>query len=143
MKVKLLLRAAAFLIFIHLLGHAAGHMGWKHPKDQKMQEVVNTMLDYHAKFMGASQSMGDYFNGYSLSLFLVFGLSIWVLWWVAGLTSIQPKIVKGILLPFALLYLGLGVIEWVYFFPFAAILSMTAGICILVALLSLPAEKKI
>jgi hypothetical protein len=142
MKSGLLLKIAAILIFIHLLGHSAGHMGWKHPKDPKMQEVVNTMLDYKAPFMGASRSMGDYFHGYSLTLFFVFGMSICILWLLAGFAEEQPLIAKKIGYPLGIAYLGIGIIEAVYFFPFAAGISLLAGLMIIIALMRLPAISK-
>ncbi len=142
MKPKLLLKIAAILIFIHLLGHSAGHMSWKHPKDPKMQVVVNTMLDYKAPFMGASRSMGDYFHGYSLTLFFVFGMSICMLWLIAGFVNEQPLIAKKIGYPLGIAYLGIGIIEAVYFFPLAAGISLLAGLIVVVALLRLPSISK-
>jgi hypothetical protein len=136
MKAKLLLRIAAGLILIHLLGHSRGHSSWDKPEDQKMQDVVDVMKGYKGEFMGASQSMADYFNGYSLILFVVFAMSIFQLWIASGNLETDSTIVKKMLYPVSFAYIGFSIIELVYFFPFAAGISFLAGIFILWATIS-------
>ena len=133
MKSKVLLRIAAGLIFIHLLGHGVGHSGWDTPADPKMQEVVTVMKSHKSEFMGATQSMADYYNGYSLILFVVYSMSIFLLWFVSGFVREQPTIAGNILYTIGTAYLIFGVIEFVYFFPFAAAMSFFAGVLTLVA----------
>jgi hypothetical protein len=137
MKAKLLLRIAAVFILFHLLGHTLGHLTWDKQEDPRMQEVVNAMISYKTEFMGAAKSMGDYFNGYSLILFFVFGMSICILWFASGFINEQKQIAKKILYPFGVMYLAFGVIEFMYFFPFAASISAGVGILILISLLTL------
>ncbi|HTF80277.1 MAG TPA: hypothetical protein VL947_01075, partial [Cytophagales bacterium] len=92
MNSKLLLRIAAGSIFVHLLGHTMGHLTWKTPEDNQIKEVVTQMLTHKATFMGATRSMGDYFEGYSLILFFVYGMSIALLWLISSLSSENPAI---------------------------------------------------
>src|SRR4051812_10912589 len=120
MKSKLLLRIAIAFIFVHLLGHSIGHVGWDKPKDPKMQEVVQAMKGYSGEFMGATKSMADYYNGYSLIMFVVFVMSIFLLWTVSGFIETNRSIAVRILYPMAAAYITLSAIEFVYFFPFAA-----------------------
>jgi hypothetical protein len=136
MKAKWFLRIAAVLIFIHLLGHSMGHAGWDKPKDPRMQEVVNAMKSYEGQFMGASQSMADYFNGYSLILFLVLVMSAAQLWIASGVIDSNREITKKLLYPLAVAYFGFSIVEFVYFFPFAAGISFLAGLSTLLAVLS-------
>jgi hypothetical protein len=131
MKSKLLLRSAAFFILMHFSGHLMGHLGWDKPKDPKMQEVVNTMKGYESQFMGATKSMADYFTGYSTMLFFVFGTNILVLWFASGFIETNRSIAAKVLYPFALCNLSFAVIEYIYFFPFAAAISFLAGMCTL------------
>ena len=133
MKPKLLLRIAAVLILIHLLGHGVGHSAWDKPQDSKMQEVVTVMKSYKGEFMGATQSMADYYNGYSLMMFVLYGMSIILLWLLSRIVKEQPAIVGNILYTIGTSYLIFGVIEFVYFFPFAAAMSFFAGVLTLVA----------
>jgi hypothetical protein len=133
MKTKLFLRIAAIMIMVHLLGHTVGHFTWDKPDDTQMKRVVNSMLEYKAEFMGATRSMGDYFNGYSLMMFFVFGMSISILWYASNFPDNQKAITRKILYPIGIAYVAFGVIEFYNFFPFAAIMSLGAGVLILIA----------
>lgn len=133
MNSKVLLRIAAGLILIHLLGHSVGHAGWDAPEDPKMQEVVTVMKSYKGEFMGATQSMADYYNGYSLMLFVLYGMTIFLLWFLSGFVREQPVIAGSLLYTIGTSYLLFGVIEFVYFFPFAGSISFLAGVLTLIA----------
>lgn len=139
MKSKTLLRIAAALIAVHLLGHSVGHLTWDQQEDPQMQEVVNSMKEYSAGFMGATRSMADYYHGYSLIMFGLFGMTIAILWIVSGFLTQQRAIAAKVLFPVALAYLAFGIVEYITFFPFAAALSFLAGT---LTLLSVTVVKK-
>lgn len=130
MKSKILLRIACVLILVHLLGHTMGHLQWDKPKDPKMKEVVDVMKGYSSEFMGATKSMASYFEGYSVILFFVFGMTIMILWSVSGFIETNRPIAIKILYPIAITYLAFGVVEYLYFFLFAASISFLAGVCV-------------
>ena len=134
MKARLWLRIACVLILIHLLGHAVGHATWDTPEDPDMQEVVDTMIGYETDFMGATRSMADYFNGYSLIMFFVYAMSICILWFASDFPDSNKAMTRKILYPIGFAYLAFGVIEFLHFFPFAAAMSLGAGILILFAI---------
>lgn len=142
MTPKTLLRIASILIAIHLAGHTLGHLGWDKPEDPKMQEVVTAMKTHEAEFMGAVKSMGDYYNGYSLMIFGLFGMTMLILWFTGNLIDQQPAIAKRILVPIGIAYLYFGIVEFVSFFPFAAATSLLAGILMLVAVLMKPKVRQ-
>lgn len=142
-KVKILLRVSSALIFIHLFGHLMGHLSWKTPQDPKMQETVKAMVENKADFMGAFRSLADYYQGYSLILFFVYGLSIWVLWVLSNHTNNESRLVKNLLITFGITYIAFGVIEFCQFFPFAAIVSTLAGVSILGSVCFLQTKKQI
>jgi hypothetical protein len=130
MKSKILLRIACVLILIHLLGHSMGHLQWDKPKDPKMKEVVDLMKSYSSQFMGATKSMANYYEGYSLIMFFVFAMTILILWSASNFIDTNKDIAVKILYPIAIAYLAFGVIEYFYFFIFAASISFLAGICV-------------
>lgn len=130
MKSKNLLRIACVLILVHLLGHSMGHLQWDKPKDPKMKEVVDAMKGYSTEFMGASKSMANYFEGYSIILFFVFGMTIMILWSVSSFIESNKPIAIKILYPIAITYIAFGVVEYLYFFLFAASISFLAGVCV-------------
>ena len=130
-KAKLLLYLASLSIFIHFVGHVIGHSSWKTPKDANMQNVVNAMVENKANYMGALRSLADFYHGYSLILFVLYILSIWILLvLVNNLRRNDLRLVKNILFPLGLAYTIFGIIEFYQFFPFAAIISTLAGLSI-------------
>ena len=134
MKSKLLLRIAAAFILIHLLGHTMGHLSWDKSEDPKQQEIINNMKSYKTDFMGAVKSIGDYYNGYSLILFFVYGMTIWILIVASANINEQRALISKLLLPVAITYMSFGVIEYISFFPFAASMSFLAGLCVMLAI---------
>jgi hypothetical protein len=128
MKAKVLLRIAAALILIHLIGHSVGHATWDKPEDPKMLDVVTAMKSYESEFMGSVKSMADYYNGYSLLIFGVYAMSLALLWVTSGFVHEQTAIAKKILYPLGLTLLFFGVVEFMFFFPFAACMSFLAGV---------------
>jgi hypothetical protein len=134
MTPKILQRIAAIVILVHLLGHTVGHIMWDNPDDPKMQEVVNAMKGYESDFMGARKSMADYYEGYSWEIFFLYGMTISILWVVSGFKQDDKAMTKKLLYPIAIAYMAFGVIEFIHFFPFAASLSMIAGILIALSL---------
>lgn len=130
-KSVIALRVACVFIFIHLAGHFFGHTEWETPLDPKIQEVVNSMIVNKAEFMGVDRSMADFYNGYSYILFGVYILSIWVLWVLSMGIKKGSGTSKRAVLPFGIIFLAFGAIEFIYFFPFAAIISSLAGLLIL------------
>ena len=137
MRAKVWLRVACVFILIHLIGHGIGHSMWDKPEDPRMQAVVDTMAGYDSEFMGATWSMADYYNGYSLILFFVYALSISIIWFTSNAQPVHHPLVKRILYPMAFAWIAFGVIEFIYFFPFAASISLGAGLLILAAMFRL------
>ncbi|SKB77655.1 LIC_13387 family protein [Dyadobacter psychrophilus] len=135
MSSKILLRIAAALIVVHLLGHSVGHSTWDEPEDPKMGAVVKVMKSYSANFMGASKTMAEYYHGYSLMIFGLFIMTILLLWSISGFVNEQKNIANKLLLPIGIIYILFGVVEFRYFFPFAAGISLCAGLCTLLAVI--------
>jgi hypothetical protein len=137
MKAKLLIRIAAVLILIHMLGHGFGHFTWQNTDNPVKQEVIKQMFSHEFHFMGTMRSMGDYYRGYSLLLLPVYAMSIVLLWLIANASDTQRRLCRQLLYPIAGAYLFFGAIELTYFFPFAAAMSLGAGLLCVGAILLL------
>lgn len=133
MSKKILLRIAAIVVFIHLLGHTIGHLAWDKPKDPKMNEVVMAMKGYSANFMGAVRSMADYYNGYSVIMFGVYVMTIMILWILSGAPREYEKLVNRLVLPMGVVYMFFAGTEFIFFFPFATTISCLAGLLMLLS----------
>jgi hypothetical protein len=137
MKPKLLLRIAAVAILIHILGHMMGHSKWKEPADPVRQEVVRQMLENKAPFMGSVRSMGDYYEGYSLCITATLIMMMLIAWSLSGTASENPAVTSKALLPLSLCLIAFSVVEFIYFFAFAASISLVAGVLVGAASLQL------
>ena len=134
MKPRLFLRIAALCILIHLIGHFFGHFSWRETPDPVKQEVIRQMTGPKFEFMGVMRSMGDYFEGYGLILFIIYGMSIALILSAIRYSDSNHDIARQVLTPIGIGFVAMGVIEFVYFFPFAASLSLGAGVFIILAI---------
>jgi hypothetical protein len=129
MKQKILLRAAAVLMLLHTIGHSMAAFTWKDAPNSAVRQVIDGMLANHYDFMGRQVSMGDFYMGFIIIMIGVLLLISVVLWLLSndtvGALSGQLRTVLAIFL------LVLAVIEYIYFFPLPAVLSLLAGICTL------------
>ncbi|MDN5285533.1 MAG: hypothetical protein JWR38_1807 [Mucilaginibacter sp.] len=124
---KIALRIAAVLILLHTLGHTVGALTWKNAPNVRVAAVVTGMENEHFDFMGRSLTLASFFNGYGYSMIGVFLLISILLW----LLSSAP--VRSMILLLGLFLVILAIIEFIYFFPFAAAFSLLAGISTLFA----------
>jgi len=132
MKPKILLRIAAILMFLHTIGHTIGALSWKEAPNAAVAQVVNGMLTNHFNFMGRSVSIGSFYDGYGFTMILVM-LLISIMLWVLSSQTNNNLAVKFIQL-LGVFLLAMGVLEYIYFFPFAAAFSLLAGVCTVWAL---------
>lgn len=128
MKPKTVLRIAALLMLLHTAGHTAGALSWKTAPNSRVAAVVAGMQHEHFQFMGRSASLASFYEGYGFSMIGVLLLISLLLWMLAT----QP--VRPMLLVLGLFLLFLSVIEFIYFFSFAAAFSLLAGLLTLMGL---------
>lgn len=129
MNVKILLRIASGLLIFHLVAHMLGHSGWKRADEPLKQEIINKMIGHEFPFMGAERSMGDYFEGYGYASTVALAFMAAVLWIISGGLNTNKELSYRVLLSLALALLFWSIIEFIYFFPFAA--SITLLSCLL------------
>lgn len=133
MNPKLLLRISSVVIFLHDVGHTLGHLSWKETTDAAKMEVIRQMTANKFPFMGTVRSMGDYFDGFSLAASLALLLIASILWLVSGYAAQNKKLSTNILTAVAIFLLAWGIVELIYFFPFAAAFSLLGMVLTIVA----------
>ncbi|HEY4289504.1 MAG TPA: hypothetical protein VGN00_20525 [Puia sp.] len=130
MNPKILLRIASVLMFLHMIGHSFGALSWKNAPDPTVGRLISSMQTTHFAFMGRSVTLAGFYEGYGLTMIFVLLLISVVLWLLSTATGDLP----ARLLPlFAVFLLFLGIIESIYFFPFAAGISLLAAVCTFIA----------
>ena len=133
MTTKVLLRIASLLMLFHLVGHSFGQNGWKKNNDPVMREVAHWMTAPKFPFMGVSRSMGDYFDGYGYTASVSLALFAVLLWLASVKVVTQGRAMEKEVFVLAIALLSFSGIEFLYFFPFAAIISLVAGLLTLVS----------
>ena len=133
MKPKLLLRIAASLIFIHSVLHTIGMSTWKDTTDPVEKTVVDQMTGHKFPFMGAIHSLGENFDGFGYACTIALFLIAAILWVVSGEIGQRTGLVKKVVFIVAVSLIAWGVDELIFFFPFAAIITLTAAALTLIS----------
>jgi hypothetical protein len=142
MKPKLLLRLSIAFLVIHLLGHSIGHFSWKDSQgNTEREEVIRQMTEHKFDFMGANRSLGDFYEGYSALILIKYLVFILLLWSILVFAEQHPNIARRLLAPISLGLIAFGVLEFVYFFPFAASMSMLAGVAAFLSMFGLKQQS--
>ena len=134
MKPKILLRIASILMFLHTAGHTMGALTWSEAPNARVAQVVKGMQTVHFAFMGKQVTLAMFFNGYgfiNIGVLLMISAMLWLLSGDAG-----NKLFGGFAVLLGVFLLFMGVLEYIYFFAFAAAFSVLAGVCTLAALIS-------
>jgi hypothetical protein len=129
MKPKLLLRIAAILILIHGVLHTMGFSQWKQDPDPAKHELIKQMTGQRFPFMGTSRNMGEYYDGFGYAGSIALILIALLLWIVSGELTSNPSLAKKVIVVISVSLLAWGTDELIYFFPFAAGLTLVASIC--------------
>jgi hypothetical protein len=127
---KILLRIASILMFTHLIGHSIGQNGWKNATDPVQKEVGRQMMGPKFPFMGVSRSMGDYFDGYGYITSAALLLFIVLLWIASSAVSLAAAFLTRVVLTLAFGLLAISIVEFIYFFPFAAGTTLLASLLV-------------
>jgi hypothetical protein len=127
-KPKTLLRVASLMMFLHTIGHTIGALTWKKDPASSIQQVVDDMISHKFIFMGALRSIGDFYEGYGMTMIFVLLLLAVLLWQLSAISVKHPAPAARLLIPISLSLLAIALIEFRYFFLLATALSLIAGL---------------
>lgn len=133
MKPKILLRISAILIFIHSALHTFGFTTWKEAPDPIYKTIVDGMTGHKFPFMGAVRSLGDFYEGFGYASSIALLLIAVILWFVSGETNRSANLSKKIIYTVGIALVTWGIDELIYFFPFAAVITLTAAVLTLLS----------
>jgi hypothetical protein len=137
MNPKILLRIASVTMFLHLIGHSFGNASWKKTNDPLKIKVIGVMTDYKFPFMGSIRSFGENFTGYGYAVSLLLILLSLLLWIISSSLNLPSNFISKILVTIFICLLGLSVDEFVFFFPFAAGMSLFSAFLTGIAVLQI------
>lgn len=110
-----------------MIGHTMSHSKWKQAVEPQKQEVIRQMTEYKFPFMGKERSMGDYYEGYGWAGTITLILMAVILWIVPEATAETKQLSLKIALTVTLSLLAWCMMEFLYFFPFAASMTLLAA----------------
>jgi hypothetical protein len=128
MKPKIILRLASLSMLLHTIGHTIGALSWKKDPDPNIQQVVDTMISHKFIFLGALRSIGDFYEGYGMTMIVVLLLMTILLWQLSTTYILYPAPSAKLLQPISLALLIIALIEFKYFFFLPGTLTGIAGI---------------
>jgi hypothetical protein len=131
MKPKLLLRIASVIMLLHTVGHTFGALSWKNAPNAAVAAVIAGMEREHFNFMGRSSTIAGFYEGYGfINIFVLLLLSV-LLWLLSG--QAENPAARSISAVLGIFLVIMAACEYIYFFPLAAIMSLIAGVCVLLA----------
>ena len=144
MKAKLLLRIAAVIMLLHGVGHTMGVATWQNPRNMtsmgEYQQVVEKMQEVQFSFMGKDHStMADFYSGFGYGgtiLLLLCAALLWVL------SSWRGKSISKLLWIIGIAIVALGIVETIYFFPFAVSFCVVSAALVFIAIFKLKKTAK-
>ena len=128
MKPKLLLRIASVIIFLHATGHFLGVVNATKGETDEENMVIHAMTEHRFPVMGAVHSFADFLHGFGWigEVFLL--MTAYLLWFTGSLAAVQPAISRKLSAVLFISLLSQTILEIIYFFPVAYVLSLIATV---------------
>jgi hypothetical protein len=128
MKPKLLLSIASVIIFLHAIGHFLGVFNATKGDTDEENMVIRAMTDHRFSVMGAVHSFADFLHGFGWvgEVFLL--LTAYLLWFTGSLVADQPAISRKLSAALFISLLTQTILEFIYFFPVAYVMSLIAAL---------------
>jgi hypothetical protein len=127
-------------MFLHDVGHTFGALSWKNTADPLKQQVINSMVEHKFLFMGANRSMSNTMDGYGFAAILALLLFSIILWVLSDSAVQNPRLVKKLLIPISIILLAWGIIELIFFFPFAASFTLLAMVFTVISIFQIKSK---
>ena len=129
MNSRVLYRVSAVLILLFDLGHSAG-VPWSDPA-----WGVNTtaMRSSHFQVLGFSRTYWDFYVGFGLIVSVFLLLAAVLAWQLGGLPAQTLRLLRGTAWIFALCFVAMSVLNWLYFFTIPIIFSVLITVCLAAA----------
>lgn len=131
MRVSLLYRVASGLLVLFAVGHTLGFQR----TDPKWgaDSVVGSMRTTRFSVDGFSRTYWDFFTGFGLfvTIFLLFAVIL--AWQLGGLTKDQLTLLPVVTWAFAICFVGIAILSWMYFFIIPGVFSSVIALCLVLA----------
>ena len=140
MKSKIWWRVASGLTMFFAAAHTAGILN---PARQGPEEdaLLDHMRSYHFQIMGATRTYWEFFFGFGLFLTAALVVVSLLSWKMGAVSDKDPGLALQLGWPLLCGQVAFAVLSWKYFFLAPALVSSTASLCTLFALLARPSPR--
>ena len=131
MRVSLLYRVASGLLVLFAIGHTLGFR--RTDPSWGADSVVESMRTTRFNVDGLSRTYWDFFTGFGLfvTAFLLFAAIL--AWELGGLGKDQLMFLSIVRWAFAICFVGITALSWMYIFIIPGIFSSLIGLCLVLA----------
>ncbi len=122
------MRIASVIIFLHATGHFLGVVNATKAETDEENMVIHAMTEHRFPVMGAVHSFADFLHGFGWigEVFLL--MTAYLLWFTGSLAAVQPAISRKLSAVLFISLLSQTILEIIYFFPVAYVLSLIATV---------------
>ena len=119
---------ASVIIFLHAIGHFLGVASVTKGETDEQNMVIHAMTDHRFPVMGTVHSFADFLHGFGWigEVFLI--LTAYLLWFTGSLAASQPGISRKLSAALFISLLAQTILEFIYFFPVAYLMSLIATV---------------
>jgi hypothetical protein len=128
MKPKILLSIASVIILLHAVGHFLGVASSTKADTDEQNLVIHAMTDHRFPVMGAVHSFADFLHGFGWIGEIALLLTAYLLWLTGSIAGSQPGISRKLSAALFISLLGQSVLEIIYFFPVAYVMTLIATV---------------
>jgi hypothetical protein len=101
------------------------------------EAVFAAMQSFHFQIAGVSRSHWDFYQGYELSITVVFAVLAVLIWQLSNLSKTAPRQAVPLIVSILAAEVLLSAIGWEYFFAGPGGMSILIGACLVAAILGL------
>lgn len=141
MRARLFLRSAAVLTLLLGIGHLMGRP-WTPANDPLASAVVVAMKSHTMHVMGFDRTFMDFYVSFGLILGVNLLAGGVILWMLGDLVITEPARTRRIAVVFLIMNLIITAISGLYLFAAPMVLSGAVTLCLAIAALSNPRDRK-
>jgi len=136
MKPWIWLRVASFLQALGTVAHTMAV--FDSPSRGPGEEAVfNVMRGYRFNIAGVTRSHWDFYNGYGLSITVIFAFLAVLMWQLSSLSRHAPEHARPLIVTVLGCEIFMSIIGWEYFFAGPGGVSMLIALCLVATLFAL------
>jgi hypothetical protein len=126
------MRVAAILLAIFGIGHTLGIILAPN-RGPEEEAIFSAMRSFHFDVMGSSCTHWNFYQGSIFVISVAVALIVVLIWQLSNLMRTEGRQIRPLVMSLFIADVLFAVLSWIYFFPFPAILTSLAAVCLALA----------